>query len=179
MLELSRPQYLIPIHGEFRLLKAHMGLAKSLGISPSRVFLIDKGDVVEFTNGQGRPGERVPAGHILVDGLGVGDVGNIVLRDRRLLAEDGTLIVVVTLSRETKQILAGPEIITRGFVYVRESEALIEDSVKIVSEVLSNALTQNISEWSTLKNSIRDALNRHLYDKTKRRPMILPILMEI
>ncbi len=179
VLELIRPKYLIPIRGEFRLQRAHMELAKSVGMDPSQIFLLDKGDVVEFTKGQGRPSERVPTGQVLIDGLGVGDVGNIVLRDRRLLAEDGTLIVVVTLSRETKQILSGPEIITRGFVYVRESEALIEDSAKIVSEVLSNALTQNISEWSALKNSIRDALNRYLYDKTKRRPMILPILMEI
>ncbi|WEG14991.1 ribonuclease J [Pullulanibacillus sp. KACC 23026] len=179
VLELAKPRYFIPIRGEFRLQKAHMDLAKAMGIPASNVFLVDKGDVVEFIDQQARSAERVPAGHILVDGLGVGDVGNIVLRDRRLLAEDGTVIVVVTLSRETKAILAGPEIITRGFVYVRESEALIEDSAKIVTEVLTNALTQKISEWSALKNGIRDALNRYLYDKTKRRPMILPILMEI
>jgi ribonuclease J len=179
MFELTRPKFFIPIHGEFRLLKAHMELAVETGLPSSNIFILDKGDVVEFTDQQGRPGERVPTGHVLVDGLGIGDVGNIVLRDRRLLAEDGTLVVVVTLSRATKAILAGPEIITRGFVYVRESEALIEDATNIVSEVLSNALTQNISEWSALKNNVRDALYRYLYEKTKRRPMILPILMEI
>lgn len=179
MLQLVRPKFLIPIHGEFRLLKAHMDIAASTGMPLHHIFLLDKGDVVEFVDGEARETEKVPAGQVLVDGLGVGDVGNIVLRDRRLLAEDGTLIVVVTLSRQTKKILSGPEIITRGFVYVRESEALIEDATNIVTEVLSKSLTQNVSEWSSLKNGIRDALNRYLYDKTKRRPMILPIIMEI
>ncbi|MGV3488305.1 MAG: ribonuclease J [Tuberibacillus sp.] len=179
MIELSRPKYMIPIHGEFRLLKAHMDIAASTGMSLHHIFLLDKGDVVEFSEGEARETEKVPAGQVLVDGLGVGDVGNIVLRDRRLLAEDGTLIVVVTLGKQTKKILSGPEIITRGFVYVRESEELIEDATNIVTDVLSKSLTQNVSEWSSLKNGIRDALNRYLYDKTKRRPMILPIIMEI
>ncbi|MFC4617398.1 ribonuclease J [Camelliibacillus cellulosilyticus] len=179
MIEIARPKYLIPIHGEFRMLKAHMDIAATTGLPLHHVFLIDKGDVVEFEGGVARETEKVPAGQVLVDGLGVGDVGNIVLRDRRLLAEDGTLIVVVTLGRHTKKILAGPEIITRGFVYVRESEELIEDAAGIVREVLTQALTQNVSEWSSLKNGIRDALGRYLYDKTKRRPMILPIIMEI
>ncbi|GGH82025.1 ribonuclease J [Pullulanibacillus pueri] len=179
ILELVRPKYFIPIHGEFRLLKAHMDIAGAMGVPLHHVFLIEKGDVVEFSKGEARQTDKVPAGQVLVDGLGVGDVGNIVLRDRRLLAEDGTLIVVVTLGRRTKKILSGPEIITRGFVYVRESEELIEDANNIVTEVLSKALTENVSEWSSLKNGIRDALSRYLYDKTKRRPMILPIIMEI
>lgn len=179
MLQLMNPKYFIPVQGEFKMLKAHHDLAISMGIHPHSIFLLDKGDVVEFTNGDARQTDKVPAGQILVDGLGVGDVGNIVLRDRRLLAQDGTLVVVVTLSRKTKSILSGPEIISRGFVYVRESEELINDATSIVSEVLEKSLTQNISEWSSLKNNIRDALGRYLYDKTKRRPMILPIIMEV
>lgn len=179
MMELMRPKYLIPINGEFKMLKAHQDVAGSIGMPLHHIFLLDKGDVVEFTKGQARQTEKVPAAHLLVDGLGVGDVGNIVLRDRRLLSQDGTLVVVVTLGRQSKKILSGPEIITRGFVYVRESEALIEDATHIVSEVLSKALNQNVSEWSSLKNGIRDSLSRYLYDKTKRRPMILPIIMEI
>lgn len=178
MLQLVRPAYLIPIDGEFKMMKTHQDIAVSMGIPSHHVFLLDKGDVVEFTNGEARQTEKVPAGQLLVDGLGVGDVGNIVLRDRRLLAQDGTVIVVVTLGRQTKQILSGPEIITRGFVYVRESERLLDEANHIVSEVLSQALMQHVSEWSSLKNSIRDALSRYLFEKTKRRPMILPIIME-
>ncbi|WP_141603450.1 ribonuclease J [Terrilactibacillus laevilacticus] len=179
MLQLMRPKYFVPIHGEFKMLIAHQKLAIQSGIPDYHIFLLDKGDVIEFNDGTARQAEKVPAGHLLVDGLGVGDVGNIVLRDRRLLSQDGTLVVVVTLGRQTKKILSGPEIITRGFVYVRESEKLIEDASQIVSEVISQSLTKNVSEWSSLKNGIRDALSRYLYEKTKRRPMILPIIMEI
>lgn len=179
MIQLMRPKYFIPVQGEFKMLKAHHDLAVACGIDPYRIFLLDKGEVVEITDGEARQTEKVPAGQVLVDGLGVGDVGNIVLRDRRLLAQDGTLVVVVTLSRRKKEILSGPEIISRGFVYVRESEELIGEATSIVSEVLEQSLNHNISEWSSLKNNIRDSLSRYLYDKTKRRPMILPIIMEI
>ncbi|WP_085523926.1 ribonuclease J [Tuberibacillus sp. Marseille-P3662] len=179
MLHLTQPKHFIPIHGEFRMQKEHADLAHSMSLAPHQVFLVDKGDVVEFSKEQARQVDKVPAGQLLVDGLGVGDVGNIVLRDRRLLAEDGTLIVVVTLGKRQKNIVSGPEIITRGFVYVRESEKLIGDATQIVEEVLNKSLDQNISEWSSLKNGIRDALGKYLYDKTKRRPMILPIIMEI
>lgn len=178
MLQLTRPKYVIPIDGEFKMMKAHQEIAESMGVQPSHVFLLDKGDVVEFSNGAARSSDSVPAGHLLVDGLGVGDVGNIVLRDRRLLSQDGTVIVVVTLGRRTKRILAGPEIITRGFVYVRESEDLLDQANHIVSNVLSKSLTQHVSEWSSLKSGIRDSLSRYFFDKTKRRPMILPIIME-
>ncbi|WP_100487735.1 ribonuclease J [Sporolactobacillus pectinivorans] len=178
MLQLTRPKYLIPIDGEFKMMKAQQEIAESMGISASRVFLLDRGDVVELIKGEARQSDSVPSGQLLVDGLGVGDVGNIVLRDRRLLSQDGTVIVVVTLGRKTKRILAGPEIITRGFVYVRESEDLLDQANQIVSEVLSKALTQHVSEWSSLKSGIRDALSRYFFDKTKRRPMILPIIME-
>ncbi|MCQ2009004.1 MAG: ribonuclease J [Sporolactobacillus sp.] len=178
MLQLTRPKYVVPIDGEFKMMKAHQEIAESMGIPASRTFLLDKGDVVEFTNGEARSSDSVPAGQLLVDGLGVGDVGNIVLRDRRLLSQDGTVIVVVTLGRRTKKILAGPEIITRGFVYVRESEDLLDQANHIVSDVLSKSLTQHVSEWSSLKSGIRDSLGRYFFDKTKRRPMILPIIME-
>lgn len=179
MIELMRPKYMIPLHGEFRMLKAHQDLAVASGIPVQNVFLLDKGDVVAINNGQATQADKVPAGQLLVDGLGVGDVGNIVLRDRRLLSQDGTLVVVVTLNRQKKTIISGPEIISRGFVYVRESEGLIDDASKIVTEVLNQALSERVSDWSSLKNGMRDALSRYLYDKTKRRPMILPIIMEI
>lgn len=178
MLQLTRPKYLVPVDGEFKMMKAHQEIAESMDIPASRIFLLDKGDVLEITGGEARQSESVPAGQLLVDGLGVGDVGNIVLRDRRLLSQDGTVIIVVTLGRRTKRILAGPEIITRGFVYVRESEDLLDQANQIVSEVLSKALTQHVSEWSSLKSGIRDALSRYFFDQTKRRPMILPIIME-
>ncbi|MET1247839.1 ribonuclease J [Sporolactobacillus sp. STCC-11] len=178
MLQLTRPNYVIPIDGEFKMMKANQAIAESMGIPASHTFLLDKGDVVEFINGEARSSDSVPAGQLLVDGLGVGDVGNIVLRDRRLLSQDGTVIVVVTLGRRTKKILAGPEIITRGFVYVRESEDLLDQANHIVSDVLSKSLTQHVSEWSSLKSGIRDSLSRYFFDKTKRRPMILPIIME-
>ncbi|MCI1857943.1 MAG: ribonuclease J [Sporolactobacillus sp.] len=178
MLQLTRPKYLVPIDGEFKMMKTHQEIAESMGISSEHVFLLDKGDVIEFTDGEARPAEAVPAGELLVDGLGVGDVGNIVLRDRRLLSQDGTVIIVVTLGRKNKRIMSGPEIITRGFVYVRESEDLLDQANQIVQEVLTKALTQHVSEWSSLKSGIRDALSHYFFDKTKRRPMILPIIME-
>jgi ribonuclease J len=135
--------------------------------------------VVEFRSGQARHGGKVPYGNILIDGLGIGDVGNIVLRDRRLLSQDGIMIVVVTLSKEEKRIIAGPEIISRGFVYVRESETLFEESVRIVKDIVTKCMQDYVIEWSSLKTNIREALNQYLFEKTKRKPMILPIIMEI
>ena len=133
----------------------------------------------EFRNGHSRFGGKVPSGQILIDGLGVGDVGNIVLRDRRLLSQDGIMIVVVTLSKQQKRIVAGPEMISRGFVYVRESETLFEESVKIVKEIVEKSMEDYVMEWSSLKTNIRDALSQYLFEKTKRKPMILPIIMEV
>lgn len=179
MLNLMKPKYFIPVHGEYRMQIAHAKLAKAVGIDESRTFIIDKGDVIEFRNGQARPGGKVPCGNILIDGLGVGDVGNIVLRDRRLLSQDGILIVVVTLSKEAKKIVAGPEIISRGFVYVRESETLLDEATKIVTDIVNKCMQDFVIEWSSLKANIRDALNQFLFEKTKRKPMILPIIMEI
>lgn len=179
MLNLVKPQYFIPVHGEYRMQVVHGELAEETGMDPNNVFLLDKGEVVEFSKGKAVKSGKVPAGNVLIDGLGIGDVGNIVLRDRRLLSEDGILVVVVTLSKKSGTIVSGPDIISRGFVYVRESEELMEKAHKKVSETLEKSISENVSEWSTLKSSIRDSMSRFLFEKTKRRPMILPIIMEI
>ncbi|MFC3882517.1 ribonuclease J [Bacillus songklensis] len=179
MLNLMRPKYFIPVHGEYRMQTAHARLAESVGIAPSHVFVLEKGDVVEFKNGQVHTGGKVPAGNTLIDGLGIGDVGNIVLRDRRLLSQDGILIVVVTIDKQRKQIAAGPEILSRGFVYVRESEQLLEEATGIVKQILDKCMKEQMIEWSSLKSSMREILNQFLFEKTKRKPMILPIIMEV
>ncbi|GIM47860.1 ribonuclease J [Collibacillus ludicampi] len=178
MLNLVRPKYFIPVHGEFRMLKRHAELAEMVGVNPDNIFIVDIGDTVEFQNGRGRLGPKVTAGNVLIDGLGVGDVGNIVLRDRKLLSQDGILVVVVTLSKQDGSILSGPDIISRGFVYVRESEELLEEANRIVTQTLSKLVSENVNEWSSLKTGVRDALGRFLYEQTRRRPMILPIIME-
>lgn len=179
MLNLMRPKFFIPIHGEYRMLRQHALIAESVGIKPEDIFLIDNGDTVEITKEKARYGPKVHAGNVLIDGLGVGDVGNIVLRDRKLLSQDGILVVVVTLSKQNGTILSGPDIISRGFVYVRESEELLEEANRIVTQTLNKCMEDNVNEWSSLKTSVRDALGRYLYDQTRRRPMILPIIMEV
>ncbi|SDK53113.1 ribonuclease J [Natronincola ferrireducens] len=179
MHKLASPKYFIPVHGEFRHLKQHAKLAENLGMPKENIFTIQNGNVVEITKDYGKLAGNVPAGPVLVDGLGVGDVGNIVLRDRKHLAEDGLMVVVVTITREGGKVAAGPDIISRGFVYVRESEDLIDEAKQIVRGALEHCEQQNIKEWSILKSSIRDALKDFLYAKTKRRPMILPVIMEV
>lgn len=179
MLSLIKPKYFIPIHGEYRMLKIHTDLAESLGIPRENVFVLDNGDTVEVYNNKAKLGSKVSTGNVLIDGLGVGDVGNIVLRDRRLLSQDGILVVVVTISKENSTILAGPDILTRGFVYVRESEKLIEEANRMVTVTLEKLMQENVSEWSSLKIGIKDVLGKFLYEKTRRRPMILPIIMEV
>ncbi|PTQ54131.1 MAG: Ribonuclease J2 (endoribonuclease in RNA processing) [Hydrogenibacillus schlegelii] len=179
MLNLIRPKYFIPIHGEYRMQRRHALLAEEVGIPKNHIFVLDLGDVVEIQNGVARLGPRVNAGQVLIDGLGVGDVGNIVLRDRKLLSQDGILVVVVTLSKQKGTILSGPDIISRGFVYVRESEPLMEEATRIVTNTLNRLMTENVSDWSSLKNNVKDALSRFLYEQTRRRPMILPIIMEV
>lgn len=179
MLNLMQPKYFIPIHGEFRMQHAHRDLALQIGIKPEHIYLVDKGEVIEFANGVARRGGKVPAGNVLIDGLGVGDVGNIVLRDRRLLSKDGILVVVVTLNKKTGEFVSGPNIISRGFVYVRESEKLLEDANELVGVILKKCVNENVNEWSSLKSSVREGLSRFLFEKTKRRPMILPIIMEV
>jgi ribonuclease J len=179
MLNLIRPQYFIPIHGEYRMLRHHGLLGEAVGIPKENIFLIDNGDTVEFQNGSARKAGKIPAGNVLIDGLGVGDVGNIVLRDRKLLSQDGILVVVVTLSKQDGTIMSGPDIISRGFVYVRESEGLLEEANRIVTGTLHKLMNENVNEWASLKTNVKDALGRFLYEQTRRRPMILPIIMEV
>ncbi len=176
---LVRPKYAIPVHGEFRHLKAHAEVAKSIGIPKENVFILQSGDVLELCEESATVVGKVQTGAILVDGLGVGDVGNIVLRDRQHLAEDGILIVVLTLEKYSNQVLAGPDIVSRGFVYVRESEGLMDDARQVVCDALQSCLDKNISDWGKIKNTVKDSLSDYLWKKTKRNPMILPIIMEV
>lgn len=179
MQALVKPKFFIPVHGDYRYLKQHAELACQVGL-PERNFMIaDNGDVIEVTRNYIKKTGTVPAGQVFVDGLGVGDVGHIVLRDRKHLSQDGILTVVVTIQRETGLILAGPDIISRGFVYVRESEELMDGSKQLVREILDDCLERQVTEWSTIKTNIRDGLREFLYEKTKRKPMILPIIMEV
>lgn len=179
MINLVRPKFFVPVHGEYRMLIKHAELAKDVGVLPENVFVAENGQVLEFSRRSGRVAGRVTAGKVLVDGLGVGDVGNIVLRDRKLLSQDGILIVVVTINRETGLVMSGPDIVSRGFVYVRESEELLEEAKIKVKCALEKCSNRGISEWSSIKSQVRDALGKFLYEKTRRRPMILPIIMEI
>lgn len=180
MLNIIKPKYFIPIHGEYRMLRQHAQLGEAVGIDRSHIFVIDNGETVEFQGGIGRKGSKVQAGNVLIDGLGVGDVGNIVLRDRKLLSQDGILVVVVTLSKQDGgSIVSGPDIISRGFVYVRESEGLLDEANKIVSSTLNKLMHDKVNEWASLKTNVKDALGRFLYEQTRRRPMILPIIMEV
>ena len=179
MQTLVRPKHFIPVHGEYRHLQQHGELAIKLGLDSKNVVIPDVGDVIEVTRSGIKKNGSVISGQIFVDGLGVGDVGNIVLRDRKHLSQDGILTVVVTLSKENKAIVAGPDIISRGFVYVRESESLMDEARDIVRNTLLDCEEKNISDWATLKSNVRDELRSYLYEKTKRKPMILPIIMEI
>ncbi|WP_019414844.1 ribonuclease J [Paenisporosarcina sp. TG20] len=178
MLNLMKPKYFIPIQGEFRMLMAHSKLAQAVGLTKAQIFIADKGDVVEYNGGKVRMSGRVQAGNILIDGIGIGDVGNIVLRDRKLLSQDGIFIVTVTLNRAQKKIASGPEILSRGFVYVRESEELMKESEELVKKIVDKYVVKETFEWTNIKQEIRDTLNSYLYQKTKRRPMIIPIIME-
>jgi ribonuclease J len=178
MINLVKPKYFVPTHGEYRHLHRHAALAEEVGIPRKNIYIAEIGDIIRFTENEVKKAGTIPAGQILVDGLGVGDVGNIVLRDRRLLSEDGIIIIVVTIDKQGK-ILAGPDIITRGFVYIRESEELIAEATSRVKEALIECEKNNITEWSALKNAIKDSLNNYIYKKIKRNPMILPIIMQI
>lgn len=179
MLALTRPRFFIPVHGEYRHLKQHGELATKMGIESKNIVIMDTGDVVEIYRDNIRKNGTVPSGQVFVDGLGVGDVGNIVLRDRKHLSQDGILTVVVTIEKESGLVVAGPDIISRGFVYVRESEDLMEDARLIVKDALFQCEENKITDWSSIKSNIKDALRGFLYERTKRKPMILPIIMEI
>ncbi len=177
---LVKPKYAVPIHGEFRHRNANAALARNLGIPKDNVFLIHSGDVLELDSEKAEVVDKVHTGEILVDGLGVGDVGNIVLRDRQHLAEDGILIVVLTLERGSNQLLAGPDIVSRGFVYVRESEVLMEEARQILTDAVEDCLMhQRNADWSKIKLVIRDKMNDFIWRRTKRKPMILPIIMDV
>lgn len=174
-----RPKYFIPVHGEQKMLRKHAGLAETMGIPSSNIYIGDIGDVVEINEKYLKKTGTVPAGRVLVDGLGVGDVGSIVLRDRKHLGEDGLIVVVCTLSADDGRLVAGPDVVSRGFVYVRESEPLLEEAKILVQQILENCADNGIHDWGTLKTRVRDGLSRMLYDRTRRSPMILPIIMEV
>ena len=179
MYSLIKPKYSIPVHGEYRHLMEHGKLAQSMGIPKENVFLMESGDVLSIGKENAKVVGKVPAGSVLVDGLGVGDVGNIVLRDRQNLAENGIIIVVLTLEKYTNQILAGPDIVTRGFVYVRESENLIENAKVVVTEALEECLSRRNADWGKIKMVVKDSLGEYIWKTMKRNPMILPIIMEV
>lgn len=179
MYALLRPKYAVPVHGEYRHRKAQAELAMSMDIPKENVFMLQSGDVLRFDTNTAQVVDQVTHGDVLVDGLGVGDVGNIVLRDRQNLAQDGIIIVVLTLEKFTNQLLAGPDIVSRGFVYVRESENLMEQARLVVQNAVENCTGRNVSDWSRIKNSIKDELGDFLWKNIKRNPMILPIIMEV
>ncbi len=179
ILALTKPKFFIPVHGEYRHLRKHADLAEKTGVPPSHIIISDIGKVIELTRDSAKFNGSVTSGKVLVDGLGVGDVGNIVLRDRKHLAQDGLIVVVVTLSSENGNLIAGPDIISRGFVYVRESENLMNDMKNIVRQVMSECEHKRLKDWNSLKGLIKNALNEYIFEKTKRNPMILPVIMEI
>ena len=174
-----KPKFFMPVHGEYRHLKQHADLAMSLGMPSNNVVIADNGDVIEVSRDSIRKNGTVVSGQIFVDGLGVGDVGNIVLRDRRHLSQDGILTVVIIIEKQTGTVIAGPDIISRGFVYVRESEDLMEEAKELVRGVLNECQEKHITEWASIKSNVKEVLRSFLYEKTKRKPMILPIIMEI
>ena len=176
---LVRPKYFIPVHGEQRMLKTHAKLARSMGMDPRNIIISDVGKVIEITQKNARINGTVPSGKVFVDGYGVGDVGAVVLRDRQHLAQDGMIVVVVSMSAEDGQVISGPDIITRGFVYVKESEALMDELRQVAVDALDSCQDRHIRDWSTIKSEIKGNLSGYLYKKTKRNPMILPVIMEV
>lgn len=176
---LVKPKFFIPVHGEYRMLKQHGDLAVKLGLPEKNVIIADNGEVIEITKEYIKKSGTVSSGQVFVDGLGVGDVGNIVLRDRRHLSQDGILTVVVTIAKDSGKVIAGPDIISRGFVYVRESEDLMEEARIMVRDALRQCEEKHITEWAVIKSKVKEVLRMFLYEKTKRKPMILPIIMEI
>ncbi|MBD5478369.1 MAG: ribonuclease J [Lachnospiraceae bacterium] len=176
---LVKPKYAVPVHGEYKHLRAQAKIAEGLGIDKENIFILSSGDVLELSEEKAVVTGRVPVGSILVDGLGVGDVGNVVLRDRQHLAEDGILIVVMALDKVGEMIVSGPDIVSRGFVYVRESDELLEEARQVVDSTLQDLVDRGITDWGRLKSATKDALSEYVWKKTKRRPMILPIIMEV
>ena len=176
---LVRPKFFIPVHGEQRHLQTHAKVAQERGTPPENIIIADVGRVIELTHNSAQLAGTVPSGRVFVDGYGVGDVGSVVLRDRRHLAQDGMIVVVVSLSGETGELVSGPDIITRGFVYVKESESLMEELREVALEALEACQVRGIVDWATIKSAIKGEMSRYLYKKTKRNPMILPVIMEV
>ena len=176
---LTKPKYFIPVHGEFKHLYKHAELAEDLGIKRKNIFIPEIGMPIEIGRNRAQIGKKVPSGRVLIDGLGIGDVGNVVLNDRRLLSQDGLLMVIVTIDKQTGTHIAGPEIISRGFVYVKESEGLIQNAKDLVMDIVKESEKKNIREWSVLKAKIKRGLRDYLYNQTQRNPMILPVIIEI
>lgn len=179
MLTLMKPEYFIPIHGEYRMLHHHSLLAEAVGVKEDNIFILKNGEVVESLEGVVRQSGRVTAGQIFVDGLGIGDIGNVVLRDRRQLSADGVLITVITLSQTDGRMLSAPDTISRGFIYVRNSDKLMEEINQFIAATLEKMSKGDLGQWNIMKQTLKDALSKYLYDKTKRRPMILPIIIEV
>jgi ribonuclease J len=178
MLNLVRPKFFMPVHGEFRHLALHSEIAQEVGISKERVIVTDDGNTVELGDSLPHFGNKVPAGYVFVDGLGVGDVGSVVLRDRRVLSQDGIFIVIVTVDKDTGQVISGPDLISRGFVHQQTSDALLESArLQVLSTI--NKPGRGNPEWQVIKNSIRDSLSKFLYEQMRRRPMIIPIVVEV
>ena len=176
---LVKPKYAIPVHGEYKHLKAQASIARELGYNKENIFILSSGNVLELDENEAKVTGQVPVGDILVDGLGVGDVGNIVLRDRQHLAEDGIIIVVMTLESGSGQVLAGPDIVSRGFVYVRGAESLMDEAKQVLEDVMDYCMDRNITDWSKIKTEVKEELSEFVWKKTKRRPMIMPIIMEV
>ncbi|HZK54772.1 MAG TPA: ribonuclease J [Desulfosporosinus sp.] len=179
MLSMVKPKYFIPVHGEYRMLVKHAELAEQVGIPRENIFVAEIGNVVEFTRAGAKFANNVTAGRVFIDGLGVGDIGNSVMKDRTLLSQDGILIIILTINRSTQTLLAGPDIVTRGFVYVREANLMLDEVKRITRQTIARSLQNGVHQTSTLQNRVRDVVSRHLYDKTKRRPMIIPIFQEV
>ena len=179
IMALAKPKYFIPVHGEYRQLKAHAETAEEMGIPKENIFMMKNGRIIEMNQNEAKLAGAVPSGKILVDGLGVGDVGNIVLRDRQHLSQDGLIIIVMTMDGASGSIVSGPDVISRGFVYVRESENLMDDVKRQIREEVQKFEDKNITDWSTIKSTLKDSLREYIFQKTKRNPMILPIIMEI